>query len=496
MPDDHSAGDKIKRSLVLAGGGVRLAYHAGVLMALEEEGITFNHVDGTSGGIFGAAMMASGITPAESASRWRKLKLKGFISVLPFGNYLARHHLRAMGSAAGIRGKIFPALGIQIEKINANHTFDATFNVCNFSKKTIESIPHTRVTEDHLIAGMSLPVFMPAVYINDDWYTDGVWIKDANLTEAVNRGAEDIWLIWCIGNTAAYLNGFFNQYVHMIEMSASGALFAEIEWLKTVNEKRESERLKPVTLHIVKPEYPLPLDPDFFLNRVNADTLINWGYEDTRQYLKNKQPFGFSGDPSGATAMKNSRADIHFRQQFKGKTSFNGQLCSMGIQLSFFIRQVGEEVILQQFSSVAIDGNGFMGRNRVTGKNASGEKRGIGGGGVDESKIISGYNNRLLKSGQGQLKSEFNFIFDKQKCSVQMEFRIKNVIDFLLGLEIKTANVRVSCHGEQGAENIFRQPGVNRIKNALHLYTKAETGWFGKQRLKHRILIGLLNDQP
>ncbi|MEX0882971.1 MAG: patatin-like phospholipase family protein, partial [Cyclobacteriaceae bacterium] len=57
----------VKRSLILAGGGMRVAYQAGVLLALEEAGIEFTHVDGTSGGIFNVAMLASGLKPKEIA---------------------------------------------------------------------------------------------------------------------------------------------------------------------------------------------------------------------------------------------------------------------------------------------------------------------------------------------------------------------------------------------------------------------------------------------
>ncbi len=35
-----------RRSLVLAGGGMRVAYQAGVLAALERAGLRFHHVDG------------------------------------------------------------------------------------------------------------------------------------------------------------------------------------------------------------------------------------------------------------------------------------------------------------------------------------------------------------------------------------------------------------------------------------------------------------------
>ena len=41
-----------RRSLVLAGGGMRVAWQSGVVLALLEAGLTFAHGDGTSGGIF------------------------------------------------------------------------------------------------------------------------------------------------------------------------------------------------------------------------------------------------------------------------------------------------------------------------------------------------------------------------------------------------------------------------------------------------------------
>ena len=107
--------------------------------------------------------------------------------------------------------------------------------MCNFSDKSIESIHHTDALEDHLIAGVSLPIVMPGIKIKDQWYSDAVWIKDANLIEAVKRGAEELWLVWAIGNTATYLPGALNQYVHMIEMSANGGLLEEYERIHMIN---------------------------------------------------------------------------------------------------------------------------------------------------------------------------------------------------------------------------------------------------------------------
>src|SRR6266576_2674423 len=172
-----------KRALILAGGGMRVAYHAGALLALEQAGLRFSHIDGTSGGVINTAMVLSGLSPTEMCDRWR------------------------------------------------------SFNVCNFTRKTNEAIPNQRVDLDLMIAGMSLPMFMPPVRKGDVWYTDSVWLKDANLTEAVQRGADELWVLWIINNTPEYKAGFFNQYVHMIEMSANGSLIDEFERINELNDR-------------------------------------------------------------------------------------------------------------------------------------------------------------------------------------------------------------------------------------------------------------------
>lgn len=448
------------RSLILAGGGVRLAYHAGVLIALEEAGLSFNHVDGTSGGIFGTAMLASGVTPKDAAVRWRALNLDGFMAALPLKNYSKPGDLPALGSAEGIRKKIFPALGIDVKKINDNTIFKATFNVCNFSHKTIESVTNEAVTEDHLIAGMSLPIFMPGVKINDDWYTDAVWIKDCNMTGAVNRGAEELWLIWCIGNTRNFLNGSFNQYVHMIEISANGGVFTEISLLRKTNAERMQQGLKPIDLHVIKPEYPLPLDPDFLFNKINADTLINMGYADAKQYLTAPKAFDNSREIFEATAMATFDASLHFRQQFYGKGIIGDKLCTIIVYLSFFIREVNGQVVFQQFSSVSINGN----------------------------DVISGYNNSVKVDGTGKIEGEFQFILNAVVYTVGVKIRLHSIIDFLIGIDGKTAAVNIGTNESNDAAAVFTQPAINRIKNVFFLNVTADTGWYQKIKLKRSLL--------
>ena len=312
----------VHRSLILAGGGMRVSYQAGVIRALSEAGVKFSHGDGTSGGTMNLAMLLSGVSPAEMCDRWRSLKVGDFVSLMPVEQYLKGPDIMAMGDADGIVNKVFPHLGIDVGKIRASGEMEGTFNVCNFSRKTNEVISHRDVTLDSLVAGISLPIFMPPVKIGDAYYTDSVWIKDANVMEAVKRGASEIWLVWCIGNTREYKSGVFNQYVHMIEMSANGVMFEEFDRVNELNGricKGDSPygQKQAITLHVIKPEYPLPLDPDLYMGKIDNATLVDRGYADAERYLRTAGPQGIPFTPE-ATTMSEPQLGFTFREMMVG----------------------------------------------------------------------------------------------------------------------------------------------------------------------------------
>jgi predicted acylesterase/phospholipase RssA len=464
-----------KRALILAGGGVRLAYQAGVLQALEEKGLQFTHFDGTSGGIFNTAMLASGISPGEMASRWRKLKIKYFMSGMPVKSYLKPLSMMAFGDADGIREKVFPSLGIDLEKIRNNQEIVATFNVCNFSNKSIESIPHDQVTEDHLIAGVSLPIFMPAIKINDDWYSDAVWVKDANLMEAVRRGAEEIWLVWAIGNHREYLPGFFNQYVHMIEMSANGGLleeYAQINHLNARIAKGDSPfgQKAPIKLHVIKPEYPLPLDPALFFNKIDANTLINMGYADTKKYLKDLSQEGVAYDTT-STHMQQPGTALSFRQCYEGRLDFKKEKTAVTYCPSFTLRKWGEKLAMEGCSSIYI---AALGKEVCT----------------HENEV------RLRKKKKQQfIHLSSTFECDGQTYLLKAMISLGGVPDWWLGLEFKSVHLQISTM-EHGKEvNIMEGNITQNISNRFkHLQGTSLENFYGpglKFREKYRMITNL-----
>jgi hypothetical protein len=301
---------------------MRVAYQAGVLRALFQAGLTFAHADGTSGGTINLGMLFSGLSPVEMCDHWRTLDVKQFTSLMPIEDYLKPWNTPALGDARGIVQNVFPHLGIDVQKINAVQAMQGTFNVCNYTHKTSEVIPHQQIDLDLLVAGISLPIFMPPVEKDGCLYLDSVWIRDANLMEAVRRGAEELWVVWCIGNIREYKDGAFNQYVHMIELSANGRLFEEFTLIDEINARiRQGEivhgHTRPIRLHLVKPEYALPLDPDYYLGHIDAATLIDRGYADARQYLAQMELDGLPFQPS-VTEMRDDTLGLTFRETLSG----------------------------------------------------------------------------------------------------------------------------------------------------------------------------------
>jgi len=311
-----------RRSVVLSGGGVRVSYQVGALKALFDHGLTFRHMDGTSGGGLNLAMLLSGQRPAEILSRWASLESWDFLALRPLGDYVEKRHVTAVGSPRGVTEKVLPHLGIDMERVRAASGVDATFNLCDFSRKSNEEIPHTRMDRDLLVAGMSLPGVLPPLHRDGTYYLDSGFIQDANLMSGVRRGCEEIWLIWALGNAPDYRGGVLELYVQMLEMSAQGGLAFHLERIREVNRRIAIDdspygQRRPVRLHLIRPDHPLPLDSDLYLGKVDHATLITMGYRDARRYLETMSDEGLPLEPE-ITQMTPRKPGITFKEKMAG----------------------------------------------------------------------------------------------------------------------------------------------------------------------------------
>jgi predicted patatin/cPLA2 family phospholipase len=469
-----SKAQDVKRSLILAGGGMRLAYQAGVLMALQESSYRFSHVDGTSGGIFNTAMLTSGLSPYEMADCWRALEMKWFVSMAAAKDYLRPLQMKGYTDADNIRKHVFPDLRINLDTVRKNADVNATFNVCNFSDKSIESISNRNVTEDHLIAGVSLPMVMPALQIGKAWYTDAVWIKDANLLEAVRQQSEELWLVWAIGNCVSYLPGALNQYVHMIEMSANGALLEEYKQIARVNEsirdgKSEHGQRSPVKLFVIKPEFPLPLDPDLFFDKIDTRSLINIGYSDGKRCLSAMTEEGTAMDKA-ATMMREPGVRFNFRGTFDGTASWSGTPIRVSLYTYFVVQQIDGQYAIRLFSSIRVS---------------------------KLSREMCLYDQQIRCTRDKQfmsMEAKAKMFNDEKTYDVRLAWTLHSPFDFLIGLEFKRVSITVSCAGTEVMKGTLYQSVRSRLRGCYTSNVRTGSGQAGNIRMRYSLMAKLITD--
>ncbi|MHB8816504.1 MAG: patatin-like phospholipase family protein, partial [Steroidobacteraceae bacterium] len=219
------------RALILAGGGLKVAFQAGVLQVwLDEANLDFSHADGASGGTFNLAMYCQHMPGKQIADNWRNLRpLKG---VTPnWWQYLRGPYASSLLTLDGYRRNIFPVWGLDWQKIRTTDR-SATFNLYNFSRNELCTVTADEMDEDHLVAAVSLPMWFPSVTIDGDTYIDPVYVTDANISEAILRGCSQLWIIWTVSQRRRWYNGFVANYFQIIETAANSRLQ---EWLRRID---------------------------------------------------------------------------------------------------------------------------------------------------------------------------------------------------------------------------------------------------------------------
>jgi predicted acylesterase/phospholipase RssA len=276
---------KKKRSLILAGGGIKVAFQAGVLQVwLDEAGLTFDHADGASGGVFNLAMYCQGMTGTQIADNWRNLPPIIYAD-LNWEEYAKLFYAESILKMDRFRQNVFPHWGLDWDAIRASKQ-EATFNVYNFSKHELEVLTPDMMTEDFLVACVSLPMWFPPVMIDDNVYIDPVYITDANIEEAIRRGADELWVIWTVSEKSVWNPGFVANYFQIIETAANGHFRRIEERIRENNaalaEGKPGEFGHPVELKTLRAEVPL-----HYLLNVSADRVqesVNLGVQLGRKW--------------------------------------------------------------------------------------------------------------------------------------------------------------------------------------------------------------------
>lgn len=241
----------------MAGGGMKVAFQAGALQVLfdEAEGLEFDHIDAASGGSFNLAMRCQGMTGREIADNWRRFGPLRIVQPNPrflLGESIAR--------LEALRDNGFTDWGLDFAAIRASSTV-ATFNTYDFSRHELLVFEAKDMTPEMLMACVCLPMWFPPVERAGDILIDPVYITDANLDEAIQRGADELWVIWTVSRRGRWRRGFIHHYFQVIETAAYGHFKRTLERIEASNhalaEGRHSEFDRHIEVKVLYGEVPL-----------------------------------------------------------------------------------------------------------------------------------------------------------------------------------------------------------------------------------------------
>jgi predicted acylesterase/phospholipase RssA len=289
-----------KRSLMLAGGGVKVAYQAGVLQVwLDEAGLTFDHADGASGGVFNLAMYCQGMTGKNIADHWRRFPVLRSIG-LNWAQLMRFYWSESLLTYDKFRQLVLrERWKLDWNKIKAAQRL-GTFNVYNFSRNKLDVVEHSEMSEDLLVACVTLPMWFAPATIKGDRYIDAVYLTDANLMEAIRRGADELWIIWTVSRKAQWKGGFIDTYFQIIETTANGHLQRDLDRIEANNKAivagEAGEFGRPIKVEILAAEVPL----HYLINVASPDftAAVEQGVADARAWCR-ERGIHLTSDASG-----------------------------------------------------------------------------------------------------------------------------------------------------------------------------------------------------
>jgi predicted patatin/cPLA2 family phospholipase len=320
-----------KRSLILAGGGMKVSFQAGVLQVwLDEAGLQFDHVDAASGGVFNLAMMCQGLNGTQIADNWRALNPREGMA-LNAVELLKFVYAESLFTLDNFRARVFTGWGLDWGKIRAT-SLDATFNVFNFSTKALEVLTPGQMSEDLLAACVSLPMWFPPIRLGGQTYIDAVYMTDANIEEAIRRGADELWIIWTVSDKDEWNPGFVATYFQIIESTAVGHYRAALQRIAANNAAVAAGRPSEYGRHIEVKELKADVALHYLIN-VSQDRLtetVNLGVKRAREWCAQHGIAVRTPSTDYPTDVHTAQTTLRFTEEMKGFLTLGESDCEAG----------------------------------------------------------------------------------------------------------------------------------------------------------------------
>ena len=287
---------KIKRALVMPGGGGRGAYQVGVVKALFEAGLQFDMAFGTSIGALNATFLAQGeIKRLEDM--WCNLR-PWDVFKLPSAQQLGR---MVLGRKLGMldTGPLEEILRREADlrriKQADMKVRVVTTDLCSLETRMVnlEDVSTSGELIDLLMATSAVPIaFPPRQLQGHGLWVDGGLVKNTPLRAAIDSGADEIFMVLLHPESVnACPSNMWQLIARCLDVVLDASARKELELAQLYNRliaegAAEAAGMRAVRLEVIQPNRPvdinlLEIDPE------RSKMLIKQGYEDARSHLKN-----------------------------------------------------------------------------------------------------------------------------------------------------------------------------------------------------------------
>lgn len=290
---------KLRRALILSGGGARGAYQAGVWKFLLEMNWKPDLICGTSVGAINATAIACNLELPDLIQLWKNIERGNVyrISIIrQIIHFLLRRGFKPLMDTE-------PLKKLLLEKINFQELRKSKYSVIiaavNILTSQLRFFDQNEIDIEHVMASSAIPFIFPWHYIDGEPYWDGAPMANTPILPALQRGVEEIIVILLspVGGSRLDLPKTKKQVIErMFEQTLIGSyesFMAHLSWEEKIRSRqstlkniiRRTLSLGDVRIATVAPNRMLGFHSIVNFSEKQADLLISEGYIDGKNQL-------------------------------------------------------------------------------------------------------------------------------------------------------------------------------------------------------------------
>lgn len=290
--------ERVKKGLVLSGGGGRGAYQAGVYKYLKEVGFHPDVISGTSVGAINAAAIASGMDPDKLVSLWLDIS-RDEVFRMSFWKNLWRFFTGTFKPLADIT----PLKNFLKDNLNFKNLQESEIQVfisaVNILTAELRYFTNQEIQLQHLLASSAIPLVFPWQYINGVPYWDGGLMANTPIQPVIEAGAKEIVVVLLspvgVQKDLGLPRNKRESIERVFELSLIGSYQLVYNYIQKEKEKISKMSLveeflysfghqaKDLKIHTIAPSELLGLGSIMRFSPGQSKRLVEIGYQDAKK---------------------------------------------------------------------------------------------------------------------------------------------------------------------------------------------------------------------